>query len=319
MLDCLPPIEIPCSPLFPLKFFTALSAEWKRRENAAVDEEKVQGEAVQERLQRRNLAMKVELRMSVCQSVLQKMSSNARVAVVSDILLQHMKACSTTLRSVFDTKIREVWVRDVCRACMYLSMAQKNPVVQRVQETIHTATKQTFCVTLRRWVLARRYWKVMNRTLVYDIASQTCRAYVPHTDSQMHGHCTPLVHPKTNGNEGDRNHAYNGARTSARRQRNVILRNQRTMQWRQVGENDEVVAFSDISSLRVKITEVLRELPPLEAALHVFVRDGVATARICQIIHRVSGWIRQADLINKIESAEIGKVGVWRCVSRHSK
>lgn len=53
--------------------------------------------------------------------------------------------------------------------------------------------------------------------------------------------------------------------------------------------------FSEIGSLLVEITHVLRELQQLGAALHVFVLDGVATTRMRQILHRVRGWLRQAD------------------------
>lgn len=194
MLDCLPSVGMPCPLLFFLKFITDLLAKWRRRKNAAEVEEKVQGEEVQERLQRLNMASIIEWCMSVCQSVLQEMSDNARVAVVSNVLLQHMKACSTSLGSIVNTKIREVCVRDMCRAYMYLSEAQQKSVAQRVQETIHMTSKQTFCFPMHRLVHARRDWKAMIRTLVDDIAFQAYRTHVSLTDTQILDHCTPPVH-----------------------------------------------------------------------------------------------------------------------------
>lgn len=181
----------------------------------------MQGEVLQERLQRLHLATIAELFMSVCQSVLQETSDNSRVAVVSNVLLQLIIACSTTLRSIVNTNIREEWIRDTCRACMYLSATQQKSVAHCFQETIQMATKQTFFVPIRRLVHARSDWEAMNRTLVDDIASRTYRAYVPVTDSQMPDHCTPPIHHQSDGSEDDENYACNEAGTSARTKGNV--------------------------------------------------------------------------------------------------
>lgn len=172
MFDCLPPMGMPCPPLIFLKFFTDLSVNWRKRENAAEDEEKVQGEVLQERLQCLNLATIAEFCISVCDSILQEMSDNAGVAFVSTVLLQHMKTCSTTLCSFTDANIRAVWVRDMCHACTYLSAAQLKSVAQRVKETIHMKTQQTFFVLMHRFVHERHDRQAMNSTLVDDIASQ---------------------------------------------------------------------------------------------------------------------------------------------------
>lgn len=101
-----------------------MSERLRRRKIAAEYEENVQGEALQARLQRLNLATIVEFCTSVRQLVLQGISDNARVAVVVKVLLKHLKACTTILRSIVGTNTRKVWVQNMCRACMYLSAAQ---------------------------------------------------------------------------------------------------------------------------------------------------------------------------------------------------
>lgn len=87
------------------------------------------------------------------------------------------------------------------------------------------------------------------------------------------------------------------------------------MQWRQVGEKDESCRAYDIGSLRVIVTHVLRGLPPSGAALHLFVRDGVAPTRMTQILHLLSGSVRQGDPDQRNQTAKNGQVGVRRCIT----